>query len=427
MPSPADAGRVRFERALRAGALGLVLFALWRLVQPQAPGSAVYVDGATIDRALPRIIASGAPAVYATFAATPQPGQRDALCALRHAGVDVTWRATGRPFVPLAVNADRVQDPSASVRVVTVSSGTVELADALSVIDTVQAARGSTVLTGAPVGAVLANAENANGSAAVAPPSTPRPILVLGRVTWDAKFTIAALEEAGWTVATRLVVAPGAEVTQGTAMTIDTAHYSAIVALDSALGTAGTQLAGFVRSGGGLVLVGEAGAASATRGLAPAGVGARRVAATMTFDVQQPLRSLPLYPLVVTTPDAVQLDLRGDLIAVSARREGAGRVVQVGYDELWRWRMQGGDDGVAGHRAWWSRLVGGVVPIPSPPRGALVADEGAPVARLFDALGAPAAAAPRRAPAERLPVWLLPLICALLLGEWGLRRFRGAQ
>jgi hypothetical protein len=57
----------------------------------------------------------------------------------------------------------------------------------------------------------------------------------------------------------------------------------------------------------------------------------------------------------------------------------------------------------------------------------MVMDEGAPVARLYDALGGPTAVTPRRAPIERLPVWLLPAICVLLLAEWGSRRSRGAQ
>jgi hypothetical protein len=426
MRSRDDASRVNVERALRGAALALIVFALWRLLQPATTGSAVYVESAALGRDLPRLLASSATTVHLTLSSTPSPSNRDALAALRRSDVVVTWSgsAGGAPFAPLAIGVERVPDPSASVRIVTTSNGLVELYDALSLIDTVQAAHGSTVVAGGPSGDIHAVGGASRASASVASASSQRPVLVLGRATWESKFTIAALEEAGWTVAARISVAPGADVTQGAITSLDTAHYSVIVALDTALGAPGAQLARFVRSGGGLVLVGDAASASAVRDLAPAKRSDRRTAALMTFDAKQPLRSLPFTPLVAQRGDAVPLDAHDGSAVVVARRDGAGRVVQIGYDELWRWRMQGGDRGPAEHRAWWSRLVASVVPVPI--SIAAPVDEGAPVAQLFTALGAPTTAPPRRAPGERLPIWLLPIICALLLAEWGSRRYRGA-
>jgi hypothetical protein len=426
MRSPAERGRVSAERAVRGAALALVVFALWRVLQPAAASSAVFVESAALERDLPRLIASSVPAVHVSFSSTPSPSIRDALAALRHSGVTVTWSGGtgGTQFAPLAMGAERMPDPSASVRIVTTSNGLVELHDALSVIDTVQAAHGSTVIAGAPSGEVRAIGGASRASASVARASSQRPVLVLGRATWESKFTIAALEEAGWSVAARLSVAPGADVTQGAVLSLDTAHYSAVVALDSSMGSAAPQLARYVRSGGGLVVVGEAASASAVRDLAPAKRAGRRTAAIMTFDARHPLRSLAFTPLVAMRADAVPLDTHDGVAMVVARRVGAGRVAQVGYEALWRWRMQGGEAGPADHRAWWSRLVASVVPVPMGLSDAI--DEGAPVARLFDALGAPTPAPPRRAPGEQLPIWLLPAICALLLAEWGSRRYRGA-
>jgi hypothetical protein len=417
------------ERALRGTALALVVFALWRLLQPTVAGGAVYLDDAKIARDLPRVVGTSAPAVHLSFEATPTPVARDAFAAMKHAGVTVTWSAvtwSGRDtsFAPLALAAERVSEPSASVRIVVTSNGAVVLADALSVIDTVQAAHGSTVNVGASSGVVYANGGNSRAAVSIAPPATLHAVFVIGRASWESKFTIAALEEAGWVVAARLSVAPGADVTQGVVHVLDTAHYSAVVALDSSMAAMGPQILRYVRSGGGLVLVGEAASVAVMRELAPAKRTARRTAARMSVDAKQPLRSLPFTPLVALRGDAVLLDPHDGVPMIVARREGAGRVVQVGYDELWRWRMQGGEAGPTDHRVWWSRLVAGVVPVPIGVAAAI--DEGAPVAQLFNALGAPSAAPPRRAPEKRLPIWLLPSICALLLAEWGSRRYRGA-
>lgn len=412
------------ERTLRGAAFALIAYSLWRLLQPVAAGSAVYADDTTLARDVASLTGSRATAVHLTLAVTPPPPSRDAIAALQHAGVSVTWSGRGGIFAPLALGAERIAEPSASVRIIAASSGAVEVADELSVLDTVDATRGSTVIAGAPSGEVRATGGKSRAAVSIAPPARLHGVLVIGRATWESKFTIAALEEAGWSVAARLSVAPGADVTQGIVSSLDTAHYSAVVALDSALGVTGAALARYVRSGGGLILAGEAHRAAAMREFAPATNADRRPSPTFTFDANQALRSLPSSPLIVLRNDAVPLDVRDGVTLVAARREGAGRVVQVGYEDLWRWRMQGGESGAADHRAWWSRLVSSVIAVPPGPPDAV--DEGAPVARLYNALGVPTVAPPRRAPDEQLPVWLLPAIAAVLLAEWGSRRFRGA-
>jgi hypothetical protein len=122
---------------------------------------------------------------------------------------------------------------------------------------------------------------------------------------------------------------------------------------------------------------------------------------------------------------------RGARVVAAARREGGGRVMQVAYDETWRWRMQGGDAAMAAHRAWWSRMVASVAaapaPVAAPAFGGASANEGAPLAQLVDALGTASAAPVTNASTGGVRGWLLVVILLLLLGEWGMRRTRGAR
>jgi hypothetical protein len=130
--------------------------------------------------------------------------------------------------------------------------------------------------------------------------------------------------------------------------------------------------------------------------------------------------------------DAVPLESRGSAVTIAARRIDAGRVIQVGYDETWRWRMSGGDAALAAHREWWSRLVSSVAYAPLSRRvsaGDVAIDE-MPLASLVDAVGPPAAprAAPRSRPdSQRTTMILFAIAVGALLLEWASRRLRGAR
>jgi hypothetical protein len=209
-----------------------------------------------------------------------------------------------------------------------------------------------------------------------------RRILVLGRAGWESKFIVRALEEEGWIVDLRLRVAPKHDVVQGHESAIDTAHYAAVIAVDTSVRALAGQLAAYVRSGGGLVTL--------------AGYGGG------------------------TRADTVVLE-----------RQGLGRVAQVGYHDTWRWRMADADSGPARHRAWWSGVVASVSYAPSTTRLVATADaDPAPLANLIDALGPPAspmaAVAPRRPPIDptRQP-WVFGAVLATLSLEWASRRLRG--
>jgi hypothetical protein len=262
-------------------------------------------------------------------------------------------------------------------------------------------------------------------------------VVVAGRAGWEGKFVVAALEERGWKVVGRWSIAPGVDVSQG-AITLDTSLVSAVVALDTSAARLGGALERFVRSGGGLVLAGSSARAPALVSLAPAAAAERinpRATRTDTLD----RGSAGFYALSSLRAGATPLERRQDRIAVAAQRVGAGRVIQVGFDESWRWRMAGGAGSEAAHREWWSRIVGAVVYAPPSHPEPFVAAllegrlrEGsalsAPLATLIDRLGPGRTAAPanfeRWTPDSRV---LLALMLTLLLIEWISRRLRGAR
>jgi hypothetical protein len=120
-------------------------------------------------------------------------------------------------------------------------------------------------------------------------------------------------------------------------------------------------------------------------------------------------------------------------------RSGGGLIAEAGIRETWRWRMAGGDSGVARHRAWWAARVAGIAYAPATDRGlsadpASVHADPAPLAHLIDALGSPISDSkaatvmahptgsdldPTRSP------WIFGALLATLLLEWASRRLRG--
>jgi hypothetical protein len=420
--------RLRAERALRAASIVLVAFALWRLLGTAAPAGTVRVRSSSLSHGLASLDAGREAAVHVDIDAMPSPADRDALAAMAHAGTRVTWSAGVLP--PLAAVAVRAREPGGPVRVSVASTVNVALSDGLAALDSLNAAdavRGALIAVGAPSGALSAVSGAARAPVGIPAAAALRPVLLVGRAGWEAKFAAAALEEQGWSVVERLFVAPTADVTQGAIGAIDTSHFSAIIAVDTALGTVGPSIVRFVREGGGLLLLADAADAPAVRGIAPAHAGVRQVAGTHAFDSADPIAAMPIYPLESPRGDVVRLTTRGAALTSAARREGAGRVVQAGFDETWRWRMQGGSGAVAAHRAWWSRMIASVAATPLPAAGDVQSAEGAPVARWIAALGPAVTEAPSASAPRRLPVWLLPALLICLLAEWGSRRSRGAQ
>ena len=142
------------------------------------------------------------------------------------------------------------------------------------------------------------------------------------------------------------------------------------------------------------------------------------------------LRTLSLVPIVNLKPDALALDRRAALVAAAARRHSAGRVLQHGYADTWRWRMSGGNDSVDEHRRWWTSAVASVAYAPRIVLPRVDETNAAPLAALAAALG-PAAdprVASSRSSERVLSIWwLFGLLSVSLIAEWASRRLRGAR
>jgi hypothetical protein len=416
--------RLTGEWLLRATLLVVLAVALWRSVQRAEVSQ---ISRATTTTALARDLSSivASPKVRAvdlSADAMPSRAERDVLVALRRAGTTVRW--SGAPPA-LAVEASRVREPDAraSVLVTNGSATPIALVDSAGLLDSVRAGNGSSIESAALVGAARAEQGKFVARAYAPAPETRRAVLVLGRADWETKFVAQALNEAGWIVRARIPAAPGVIVHDDALLPLDTARYDVVVALDSSSADMAPAIVRFVAQGGGLIAEGSALDVDQLRRLAPATAGARRAGRILLAEDSVTPRDLPLRPLSLVRSDAVSLQRE----TLAARRAGMGRVLAVGYDESWRWRMLGGVSGVGAHRRWWSGAVGSVAPSRGTP--AHSTGDAAPLASLVSALGppSPAVASGDRSSHDPLPMILLIVATACLLAETASRRFRGAR
>lgn len=361
----------------------------------------------------------------------PSPLERDWLKALAGAGSRITWSGD-LPAVMIA--AEPLPSPGGGLRVrVAAPTGVnVELRDDVGAIDTVRAANGgASLVMNAPTGEVKAIADHIVAVTLPRDSVTLRQVLVIGNAGWESKFVIAALEEEGWKVDALVRVAPGVEVTQGSAAAIDTSRYSAVVALDDASAGYAGRIADFVRSGGGLILGPGAAALDAMGSLRAGNAGeVVQTAPGMMASGSISLASLPFSPLMGLRKDAAPLEKRNGSVSVAARRVGAGRALQMGYGDTWRWRMGGGDNSLRDHRAWWAGLVSSVAYAPRKAvRPGFLADD-APMAQLAAAIGprsTGSAVAEGAVNPTHWMAWLFILLLLALLAEVASRRLRGAR
>jgi hypothetical protein len=371
---------------------------------------------------------------------------RDSVGALARAGRRVTWSGD---VAALAASAEPVREPGDRWRIAVVSPTATSVRDSLGPLDSLDAPGG--VITTMAARAAILVASGAT-EARVFPQDAVElgRVAVLGRAGWEPRFAMAALEEAGWEIDAHITLGRDRDVRQGVT-SLRRSRHSAVVVFDTAsLRRDASAIARFVREGGGVVLAGEAARAepAAIRALAGARVLALEPPETRSFAGHEATHALPLHALGALRPDAVLVEDREGTPAVVARRVGAGRIIQLGYTDTWRWRMEGEGRAVEEHRAYWSRLVGlaaaaTVVPredahsannplgVTGGSRAAVRAARGAldpaPLASLTHVLGAPSAAAATAAGrGPTLPLWLGPLILLALLAEWASRRGRGA-
>jgi hypothetical protein len=253
---------------------------------------------------------------------------------------------------------------------------------------------------------------------------------VIANAGWESKFAVAALEEEGWKVDESIRVAPGVDVTQGSFASIDTSRYSAVVALDGASTPYATRILAFAQMGGGVVLAPQAASLDAMASLRAGSVGPAEAGQSPHVG-SITVGTIAFAPITSLRNDAVVVERRGALIALAARRIGAGRVLQSGYEDTWQLRTGGGDESVRDHRQLWTGLVSRVAYAPRAPRRAVTAGEDrAPMIGLVAVLGPNA----RSRPAANLPggqsgamLLLFALLTLALIGEVGSRRLRGAR
>jgi len=365
--------------------------------------------------------------LHLDLASVPDPWVVDWLAALRHSNHLVTW--SGSPPAA-AIATEPVADPEGGVRIdVAAPTGAeVVVRDEGSVIDSARITTlGTTMLTPVAIGRLTATVGAQSASTVPRDSTQVRSVVVIGDAGWEGKFIVSALEERGWTVTARFSVAPTVDVTQGPVLALDTARVSAVIAIDTSIQSQASSLERFVKSGGGLILAGPAAQSPALRSLAPGALGARTRPIVQPGDTMR-LGSTGFYPVTSLNVGGVPLDRRADGVVLAARRVGAGRVLQVGYDDSWRWRMAGAPGSERAHREWWSRLVASVAYVPPSPADSTASEGSAPLARMVDRLG-PAQPAVNvdgdRPPVDRR--LLLALIITLLIVEWGSRRLRGLK
>ena len=418
--------RRRFEIGCRIAAFGVLG---WLIGTSLVPASR-----RTMERASWRGLAERLPswtrlpasvALHVDLNVPPDPWQTDWLGALHRAGHTVTW--SGAPPA-VAIAAEPLADPIGGLRldVAAPRGALVSVRDAASMIDSVRvAALGATVTAAIAVDSIVAESNGARFGVRVPDPARLRSVLVIGQAGWEGKFIARALEERGWRVLVRFAVAPRVDVAQGSATPLDTGRISTVVAVDTTVAALGSAaLERFVRDGGGLVLVGTAGSTGAVASLAPGRLGARTRPAALPADTIG-LGGTGFYPVRALEPNATVLDRRAGTIAIAARRIGAGRVVQVGYDDSWRWRMAGGPGSEAAHREWWSRVVGSAAYVPSQIHAEAAQAGDAPLAHLVDRIGPARATAPAAAGRRVDQRILMAVMMILLCLEWGSRRLRG--
>ena len=424
--------RQRVETVLRVGSLLLLGVLVAQAVKASTDRPSRRANSAELPESLVLWSTRESPErVHVAFDSTPSATTRDWLAALSGTGTRTSW--SGDSLVPTALAVEPVADPRHPSRIwVAAPAGAhIAVTDDLGAVDSATAGPGGALFR---VPALTGTARAiVGGSTAVAPTPdslTVRPVLVLGIAGWESKFIVASLEEWGWKVNARLALAPTGDVTLGPSVVrLDTAHYSAVIALDSSAMRHLRRIGEYVRSGGGLIAVGDAAGARGLLPLLPArAMGSASRPGVFTTDSSDARRSLALSPLVRLHAGAIPLENRDNDVAIAAHRVGNGRVLQLGYRDTWRWRMGGPKDPVAAYRAWWSDLVSKVAYAPRNTVDVVQPMEPTPLASLVATLGARSPAIevtgnPWRDP--RLTRIMFGVLLGMLVLEWASRRLGG--
>ena len=414
---------------MRACAIIVLLALLVRTMLARRHGPEESADIVSLGAQLERWSTKMSPSqVNVTLSRPPDGKERDWLSGLGGAGTRVTWY--GPTLLATAVVAEPRADPQGglNVNIAAPDRALVQVGDSLGVLGTFRMGtaglRVHLAKNRATVDAVVGPVD---ARAAVLDSLELKRLFLVGAAGWEAKFALIALEERGWKADAEIALSPKGDVAQGRLTPLDTARYSAVLALDSTAARYGERIARYVRAGGGLVLWAPAARVRALASIAPGPPGQGIADQNGPPPDSAPRSALELVPINALVPDAAVLERRASMAAVAVRRVGLGRVVETGYTDLWRWRMAGGAAAPARERDWLSGLVSLVA---HAPRYAVAAapSDAAPFASLVDRLGAPSST-PLRAmiPAGVLARWMFAVLCGALFAEWASRRLRGVK
>ena len=416
---------------LRALSIATLALMLWLSLDRGRPEEVVAARSANLGPALRDWSRAGIAADRASIQLdrNPVPAHRDWIRALSRSGTSVSWRGD---LPAVAVSVQSVPSPRGGFTVLAAAprANRVSIEDDLGLIEGETAANGGAkFLVPIATGNVVAKVGGTEARAAIPDSVRIGRVLVIGTANWETKFVTAALEEDGWKVDTEMRVAPGVDVTQGGAA-LDTARYSAVIALDASAVLRAPDIARYAASGGGVVLAGATGGLDAFASIRAGTVGRiQSPAATESEPGSITIASLPVAPVTSLRADAIRLTTENAAVTSAARRHGAGKILQTGYIDTWRWRMSGDDGAPAQHREWWTHAVASVAYAP-PTNHSAIATDNAPIAQLVATLG-PASRQPAPALASAvgsISLWLLFAILSLsLLGEWASRRLRGSR
>jgi hypothetical protein len=422
------------------GLVGIALLLWWFLVPATTARLTVDVSASgTTDLPLTSMIQTNVDTIDVVLHGAPSASTRAMLRAVRNSGRSVRL-STDRALPSLAVSVEERWRSAGGVRIQVVGGDSlIAVRDDAGVLDSLRMDSGGAQVVSGPVqGQVFTRADRSTAAMASLRAGAPAEarVLVIGNATWESKFLIVALEEAGWPVDVAVTVSPRVTIGQGTARTPSRARHAIVVLLTGAPASAVSALPAFVRDGGGLVLVGEAARIPGLAGLRAGAPGRAMSGEPGAETSDQPRHGLDLVPVTALVPDAVVLEARDARTAIAARRVGAGRVLQVGYENSWLWRMAGDDDAPVAHRRWWSSLLAALVPMHAPTsHRALDAThdtlDAAPIAALVRDLGAPIIRAQIVSPERRdlhavlSPQWLLATTLLSLVAAWIIRRWSG--
>jgi hypothetical protein len=422
------------------GLLSAAVLFWWFFVTASSSRTTLSVSAAgAADLALATVLRAPLDTIDVVLHGVPDPRTRALLRALRGSGRPIALSSPGA-LPGLAVSVEERWRSAGGARLQVVGADSMlAMRDAAGVLDSIALdSAGVQVLSGPVQGALVAAADRVRASTvmiAAGAPDTAR-VLVAGNATWESKFLIAALEESGWLVDAAVTVSPRVTIAQGAARIPSRARHAIVILLPGAPSLAVAALPAFVRDGGGAVLVGEAARAPGLASLR-AGVPGATLAGELGAEASdQPRHGLDLVPITALAPGAVALESRDGRTAIAARRVGAGRVMQVGYDNSWLWRMAGNDDALAAHRRWWSSLLAGLVSMRAPQQPTMpeaIHDtlDAAPVAALVRDLGVPSlrrvSIAPEAGGVRDVlhPMWLLATSLLSFVAAWIIRRWRG--